>query len=140
MMSNESAAWKDITDKYMSEEAKQDFAQSMPKMGSEFDQATYSDKWKDLGSRIKAALPLDPASGVALDFVREWFALLEPFTKTATPAMWEGVQNMYANMDSWQGGAADPGFDAEIFGFIQQAIVAAKTAGHNIGPMPQWIK
>ena len=140
-MTDQSDAWKTVTDRYMDEEAKADFAKAMPEMGTVFDQTDYAVKWKDLGARIKAALPLDPASTQALNFVREWFALLAPFTAVATPAMWEGSRNMYAKMGEWEGqSAADPGFDAATFAFIGEATAAAKAAGHDIGPMPSWAK
>ncbi len=132
-MTDKAQAWRQVTDQYMSEEARADFAAKMPEMAPEFDQAEYSAKWKDLGSRIKAALPLDPSSDAALAFAREWFALLAPFTAVATPAMMEGTRQMYANMDQWQGkSAADPGFDHEVFTFIQAACVAAKSAGNTV--------
>jgi MerR family transcriptional regulator, thiopeptide resistance regulator len=139
MMSEQAEAWKGVTDRYMSATAIADFEKAMPDMGAQFDQADYSAKWKELGDRLKAALPMDPASAEALGFVKEWFALLAPFTAVATPAMWEGAQSMYAKMDEWEGqSAADPGFDAASFAFISEATAAAKTAGHDIGPLPSW--
>jgi hypothetical protein len=33
-----------------------------------------------------------------LVFVREWFALLEPFSRNATPTMWEGTTRMYTDI------------------------------------------
>jgi MerR family transcriptional regulator, thiopeptide resistance regulator len=139
MMTEQAEAWKGVTDRYMSEAAKADFAKTMPHMGAQFDQADYAAKWKDLGDRLAAALPMDPASAEALGFVREWFTLLAPFTAVATPAMWEGAQSMYAKMGEWEGqSAADPGFDAESFAFISEATAAAKAAGHDVGPMPNW--
>ena len=122
MMTEQSEAWKAVTDRYMSEEARADFAKAMPQMGSELDQADYAAKWKDLGSRIKAALPIDPAGDCAQAFLAEWRKLLAPFTAVATPAMMQGVTKMYENMGEWQGrSAADPGFDTEVFAFIQSA-------------------
>lgn len=132
VMSNESKAWKAVSDRYMSDEAKADFAAKMSQMGTEFSQADYSAKWKDLGSRIKAALPLDPASDEAFAFAHEWRKLLEPFMALATPAMMEGSANMYAHMGEWQGNAPDPGFDLEVFQFIQAATAAARAAGHDL--------
>jgi DNA-binding transcriptional MerR regulator len=132
-MTDQAQAWKQVTDKYMSEEARADFAAKMPEMAPEFDQAEYNARWKDLGSRIKAALPLDPTGDTAFAYVREWFALLAPFTAVATPAMMAGARQMYVNMDEWQGrSAADPGFDHEVFNFIQAACMAAKSAGRTI--------
>ncbi len=141
VMANESAAWKALSDKYMSEEAKADFAAVQPKAPPGFDRETYSAQWQELGARIKAALPLDPASDAALAFVREWFTLLAPFTAVATPAMWEGSAKIYANMDQWQGqSAADPGFDHQVWQFIQSATSSARAASKDIGPAPAWMK
>lgn len=125
MMTDETAKWKSVTDRYMSEEAKADFARTLPDMGDAFDAKAMGAKWQDLGSRIKAALPMDPASDEAQAFAAEWKALLEPFTRIATPAMMEDTQKMYANMEQWEG-QADPGFDHQVFQFIQTAFAAAK--------------
>jgi len=139
-MSTEKQAWQPITDRYMSARAKADFAAAETQLVEGFDQQDYSAQWRDLGGRIKAALPLDPGGPEALGFVREWFALLAPFTAVATPAMWEGSRAMYADMGSWQGGDADPGFDAEVWGFVQQAATRAREAGEDIGPLPAWMQ
>lgn len=137
MMTDDVEKWQKVTDRYMTEEAKADYAEALPRMGTRFDQADYAASWTDLGGRIKAALPLDPASPTALGFVREWFALLAPFTAVATPAMWDGARDLYGRMDEWQG-QADPGFDLTVWQFIQSATAAAKAAGHDVGPMPSF--
>ena len=133
MMTDEQQKWQAVTDRYMSDEAKADFARTLPEMGDAFDAEAAAAKWKDLGARIKAAMPMDPASPEARRFAREWTALLEPFAKVATPAMWQGSQQMYANMDKWEG-EADPGFDAATFQFIQQVVAAAKADGEDLAP------
>lgn len=127
MMTEEAEKWKKVTDRFMSAEAKADFAAKRAEMGDAFGEsyADISAKWKDLGRRIKAALPLDPASAEAQAFVAEWKALLEPFVRVATPAMMEGSRQLYANMDKWEG-EADPGFDHQVFQFIQAAGAAWK--------------
>lgn len=136
-MSTKTQAWKAISDQYLTEEAKADFAASMPILGTEFDRQDYAEKWKNLGGRIKAAMPLDPASEAALAFAREWYGLLAPFTAVATPEMWKGAQRMYENMEDWQGkSAADPGFDKAVWDFIGKATQMARDAGHDIGPIP----
>lgn len=111
--------WKGIADKFLSEEAKSDFAATMPAMPADFDQDAYAAKWKDLGGRIEQALPLDPASDAARAFLAEWQELLKPFAQIATPAMVAGTTRMYENMDQWEG-QADPGFSARVFQFIQE--------------------
>lgn len=140
VVTQEIEAWAPIWDRYLSKQAQDDFAATIPIVECDVDMEAQAEQWKDLGSRIKAALPLDPESDQALAFVREWFTLLEPFSKIATPAMWEGTREMYANMDQWQGGDADPGFDAEVFGFIQMATTAARAQGKDIGPVPAWMQ
>lgn len=122
-MSNQ-AQWEALSARYLTEEAVRDFAASQAKMPGDFDQQAYAARWKELGDRIKAALPLDPSSAAARAFLAEWGTLLAPFNAVATPAMQAGVQRMYEDMGSWQG-QADPGFDAEVFQFIQAAGRAA---------------
>ena len=139
VMTDENAAWAAITDRYMSEEAKADFAQAMPQLGDDAARERSEAQWRELGARIKAALPLDPASDEALTFVREWFALLAPFSAVATPAMWDGSRAMYADIDNWHGkSAADPGFDGEVWRFINAATSAMMQAGHAIEGLPAW--
>ncbi len=135
MMSDEAQQWQAVTERYMSAEAKADFARTMPQMGDTADSRAIGEAWKDLGSRIKAAMPMDPTSEQAADFVREWCKLLEPFAQVATPAMWQGSQNMYSHMSEWEG-QADPGFDASVVAFIQQAMTALKAKGENPLPVP----
>lgn len=137
MMTDERQKWQDVTDRYMSDDARADFARTLPQMGDAFDAEAAGARWKDLGSRIKAALPMDAAGPEALGFVREWFALLAPFTTVATPAMWEGAQKTYSKMDEWQG-QADPGFDMAVWQFIQEATTAARAAGQDVGPQPRF--
>lgn len=138
LMSEEAKIWKPIVDRYHSAEEQAEWQARMP-ADTDFDQAAYSAKWRDLGARIKAAMPLDPTSEAALAYVREWFTLLEPFSRVATKQMWEGSARMYADMDNWQG-AADPGFDKSVWQFIQTATEAARAAGKDIGPVPAFMR
>ena len=119
--------WDAASAPYLSDQAKADFAQ-LPCIEG-FDQEAYSAQWAELGARIKAALPLDPASEAAQALRREWTALLAPFTAMATPAMMEGVSKMYDNMPKWAehtaGQPPSPGFDSEVWQFIQAAGKAA---------------
>jgi|GEM_PF-2071246 len=63
-------AWKQVPNRYMTDEAKADFARKLPALSAGFDQYD-AEKWKDLGPRVKAALPLDPTDDAALALVRE---------------------------------------------------------------------
>ncbi|MBS0253617.1 MAG: MerR family transcriptional regulator [Proteobacteria bacterium] len=116
---SEKAAWDGLSAQYMTDQAKADFAQAPYPEG--FDQEAYSAKWADLGARIKAALPLDPASDAARAFLAEWQELLAPFTAIATPAMGASVKAMYDDMPNWQAGSPSPGFDHAVWQFIQAA-------------------
>lgn len=117
--------WKSVSDRYLSEEGKADFAQSAYPEG--FDQADYGAKWADLTARIEAALPMDPASPQAQAFHAEWKALLAPFTAMATPAMMQGVTKMYDNIGEWKGEQKPP-FSSTVWDFIRAAGAAAKPA------------
>ena len=115
----EKSQWDAVSALYMSERAKKDFdAASYPEG---FDPAAYPAQWAALGAKVKAALPLDPASARAQALLDEWNALLEPFARIATPAMGESVRAMYSDMPNWGEGAPSPGFDHEVWEFIQAA-------------------
>jgi DNA-binding transcriptional MerR regulator len=108
--------WKTVSDRYLSEEAKADFAKTAYPEG--FNQADYTAKWADLVARIEAAMPMDPASAEAQAFYAEWKALLAPFSRMASPAMMQGVSTMYDNIDQWKGEQKAP-FSSEVWAFIK---------------------
>jgi DNA-binding transcriptional MerR regulator len=123
VMNTEPEAWRKVTDRYFTADEKARWAKNMANMPAEFDQADYAAKWKNLGARIKAALPLDPAGETAQAFAAEWKGLLAPFNAVATPEMRAGAQRLYERMDEWEG-EADPGFDTEVFDLIKRALAA----------------
>jgi DNA-binding transcriptional MerR regulator len=123
----EKQQWDEVASRYLDGQAQADFAAAPYPEG--FDQADYAAQWQALGRKVKAALPLDPASEKAQEVLAEWQALLEPFTRIASPAMMEGVSNMYSDLPNWGEGAPDPGFDHEVWTFIQAAGQARKEAG-----------
>lgn len=108
--------WQAVTDRYLPEDAKRDFAATAYPDG--FDQAAYSAKWEDLAARIEAALPMDPASDQARAFKAEWAELLKPFAQIATPAMKAGVERMYDHIDDWKGEQTPP-FSSRVWAFIK---------------------
>lgn len=110
--------WKAIGDRYLSDEAKADFAATAPAMCAAADQTDYARKWADLSARIEAALPLDPAGPAAGALYDEWQALLAPFKAIATSAMMAGVGAMYQDIDSWKGEQRPP-FSSAVWQFIQ---------------------
>ncbi|GGB29652.1 hypothetical protein GCM10011380_19010 [Sphingomonas metalli] len=110
--------WKAVSDRYLSEQGKADFAEAAKAMPADFDQAAYSAAWTELSGRIAAALPLDPRSAEADALYAEWQALLAPFARIATPEMATGVTRLYDDMASWQGEQSPP-FPAEVWTFIR---------------------
>jgi DNA-binding transcriptional MerR regulator len=119
LIMTEKKQWDELSGRYLSEQGKADFAAAPFPEG--FDQEACSAQWAALGTRIKAALPLDPASEEAKTLLGEWKALLAPFAAMATPAMMGDVSRMYSDMPNWGKGAPSPGFDQEVWQFIQAA-------------------
>lgn len=62
---------------------------------------------------------------------------MKPFTAVATPHMWNGVAQMYADMPKWQN-EADPGFSYTVWQFISDAAKARRAAGGTIDG-PAWM-
>ncbi|WP_417608373.1 MerR family transcriptional regulator [Parasphingorhabdus sp.] len=130
--------WKQVIDRYYTPEEQAHWLENAAPILPEFSSDKYLEQWKELSGRIEAALPMPADSEQALAFVREWFALLEPFSKVATPEMWEGTAKLYQSMPEWEG-QIDPGFSSNVWQFISQATTAARAAGHDIGPLPAWM-
>jgi DNA-binding transcriptional MerR regulator len=139
--SGDMVAWQAFANRYMDESVQAEFVRTMPTIDCDLSSEEYSAKWRDLGARISAALPLAQDSAVALGFVREWMALLAPFSAVASPAMWEGARAIYDDVDNWRGeGGFDPGFDGAVWRFIGAATSAALARGEDIGPVPAWMQ
>ncbi|WP_230483024.1 MerR family transcriptional regulator [Sphingomonas sp. Leaf21] len=124
--------WKSVVDQHFTPAEQAHWAERMNALAPDFDQDAYQAKWAELGQRIAAALPMDPASDAARGFVREWFALLAPFRAVASPDMWAGATRLHENRAAWEG-QADPGFSSEVWQFIQAASAAMKARGEVPG-------
>ena len=116
----EAEDWKRVTDRYFSPEERTVFAERMKDAPADFDQAEYSRKWRNLGDRVQAAIPLGPDSAIAHALYDEWQALLAPFKAVASPEMMAGATRLYERMDEWQGDEPQAPFTAETFRFIQE--------------------
>ena len=110
--------WKNVTNRYFSDEEKAHWAKHPPQPG--FDQAEYNRKWKDLGDRVQAAIPSGPDTAEAQALYDEWQELLAPFKAVATPDMMAGATRFYERMDEWHGDAPAAPFTPEAFRFIQE--------------------
>ena len=133
----ENEQWKSVVDQYFSHREQREFGAKMADVPAGFNQAEYGAKWKELGGRIEAALPLDPMSDEGQAFVDEWFALLKPFSQIATPAMWQGTVKMYEDMPNWKA-KPDMGFSHEVWTFITTATKSRRDAGGTIDG-PAWM-
>ena len=116
-------SWKEAVARHYSPEQLAHWAENPPPPG--FDQQAYSRQWEELGARIEAALPLDPAGAEAQAFVAEWDALLEPFRKVATPEMMRGAQGFWESGGAFEGGMKPP-FSRETFAFVAEARAAVR--------------
>ena len=105
---------------YMSAEQKQAFDRSVAALPADFDNEAHNAKWRALSDRIKAALPMDPASPQAQAFLDEWDEMIRPFLAVASPEMLEGVKTFHDNIEQWDG-VVDSPFDAEVYRFHQDA-------------------
>ena len=112
--------WKAVADRYFSPEEQAHWAERMKEVPADFDQQAYSRQWAELGGRIEAALPLDPAGAQAQAFYDEWQALLAPFRAVATPQMMAGAADLYNRMHEWRGDQQPP-FSAEVWALMQAA-------------------
>ena len=110
----------ELTSQYMSAVQKEAFQSSVAALPAGFDFDAHNLKWKGLSTRIKAALPLDPASPQAQAFLDEWDELAQPFIAACSPAALEGVKNFHDHIEEWDGEVDSP-FDAEVFRFHQEA-------------------
>ena len=115
--------WDEVTSRYMTAEQREALNESVAALPADFDNEAHNAKWKDLSDRIKAALPLDPASPQAQAFLDEWGELLAPYLAVATPEMLAGVKNFHENIEQWEGEVDSP-FDAEVYRFHQAAAEA----------------
>ncbi len=109
-----------LTSQYMSQEQKGAFQEAIQALPADFDADAHNKKWQALSVRIKAALPLDPASPAAQAFLDEWDELAAPYIAACSAQALEGVSNMHEHIEEWDGDVEGP-FDAEVFRFHQAA-------------------
>jgi MerR family transcriptional regulator, thiopeptide resistance regulator len=136
---SDQAKWMAVIDRYYTPEEQADWLANVKPKLDDFMNEDYHARWRDLVERIEAALPLDPQSDLALGFLREWYVQLEPFSRVATPEMWESTRNFYQQLAESDAGRL-PGFSPKVWQFINIAGAAARANGHDIGPTPPWMQ
>lgn len=118
-------AWKPVIDRYYTPEQQAHWKERMSQLPENAIAQDYDAKWRDLGRRIEAALPLDPAGPEARAFLAEWNTLLAPFTAVADDAMRQGAVNLYEHIDEWKG-MMEPPFSSRVYTFVKEATRAQR--------------
>ena len=127
-MAVQNEQWQKIYDRYYTEEEQDKWRNVKSKWMQGGDCDSYGLAWIDLVARIKQALPLDPASHKAQQFLAEWNKLLQPFEKNLTPQMREDARRFWRNIDDWHGEVDQP-VSPEVVKFITAAKAAAGDRG-----------
>jgi DNA-binding transcriptional MerR regulator len=118
-----------LASQYMSHQEKSAFGAAVQALPPDFDAEAHNKKWQALSARIKAALPLDPASLAAQAFLDEWNALAAPYIAACSADALKGVSKMHEHIEEWDQEVEGP-FDAEVFRF-HQAAQRARDAGQE---------
>ena len=113
--------WFEEASGFMTDEQRNAFVQVKEAIPADVDRTGAMEKFNDLNARIKAALPLDPASDEAQRFLEERDAMLAPFLAVMPPLMKEMSKNLSAKIK--QGELGSP-IDAEVHRFYKEAAQA----------------
>jgi DNA-binding transcriptional MerR regulator len=98
-----------------------------------FGQQSYQQKWRTLGAKIEKALPMDPTSDAAFALVREWFELLQPHTRRASPDMWQELLRVHATIEPL---GFDSRYSKQVWDFLVEASGFAWASGKDVAPVP----
>lgn len=120
------ADWTTLIDRYYTPEEQAHWRDRMAAAPAGFDQEGYGRRWAELGARIEAALPLDPAGAQARAFVAEWRELLQPFDAVADERMRVGAARLWSDMANWEGAVRAP-FSSRVIEFMKAASAAARS-------------
>jgi DNA-binding transcriptional MerR regulator len=110
--------WFEEAAGHMTEEQRETVAKIKAALPAGFDGKAQMAKFQELNDRIKAALPLDPASDEAQAFLAERDTMLAPFVALMPPEMKEASNNLREKIR--QGEFSSP-IDAEVDRFYQDA-------------------
>jgi DNA-binding transcriptional MerR regulator len=122
--------WKKVINRYFTPEDLAHWAEKMKDIPPDpIAQTEYGRKWKELGARVEAAIPLGADSPEAQALYDEWQALLAPFKAVATPEMFAGATRLYERMDEWHGQVSNAPFTVEAFRFIQEVGKTRRSGG-----------
>ena len=118
--------WFEEASGFMSEDQLGFFRQVKEAMPTDVDRTGAMEKFQNLNARIKAALPLDPASEQAQRFLEERDTMLKPFLAVMPQEMKEMSKSLGEKIK--QGELASP-IDAEVDRFYREATRARREMG-----------
>ena len=111
--------WAEVASSYLSADQREAVQQARAALPADFDRKAHMERFQDLNARIKAALPLDPASEQAQRFLNERDAMLQPVLAIiASPGMKEMAKSLKKNIAQ---GEVPPPIDPEVYRFHQEA-------------------
>jgi hypothetical protein len=110
--------WLEAASSFMSPDQRDALQKAKAAMPAGFERKAQMEKFQALNARIKAALPLDPASEEAQRFLEERDAMLQPFLAHMPPEMKAAAKSLRETIKQ---GELPPPIDAEVDRFYQQA-------------------
>jgi DNA-binding transcriptional MerR regulator len=110
--------WFEEAATHMTEDQREAIQKLKAAVPAGFDGKAQMEKFRELNARIKAALPLDPASEQAQRFLDERDVMLEPFLAIMPPELKEWSNNLRGKIKQ---GDLPPPIDAEVDRFYQEA-------------------
>ena len=110
--------WFEEAAGFMTEEQRNFFAQLKEALPTDLDRTGAMERFNALNARVKAALPLDPASDAAQGLLKERDAMLRPFLARMPAQMKEMSRRLRDKID--QGELVSP-IDPEVHRFYKEA-------------------
>jgi DNA-binding transcriptional MerR regulator len=110
--------WLEAASSHMAPDQREAVAKIKAALPAGFDGKAQMARFQELNARIKAALPLDPASEQAQRFLDERDTMLQPFIAMMPPEMKEASKNL---RETIKRGDLAPPIDAEVYRFYREA-------------------
>jgi hypothetical protein len=110
--------WLEAASSHMAPDQREAVAKIKAALPAGFDGKAQMARFQELNARIKAALPLDPASEQAQRFFDERDTMLQPFIAMMPPEMKEASKNL---RETIKRGDLAPPIDAEVYRFYREA-------------------
>ena len=113
--------WFEDASKVMTDDQRKAFEHIRAALPADFDRKAHMERFDALNARVKAALPLDPASDQAQRFLEERDTMLQPFIDVMPPQVKEATKSLNKTIDE---GKLAPPIDPEVLRFYREAVRA----------------